>query len=208
MEIMGVAKETTERLDSVVDELCKYGPEKAIASLYSAIMGIIRIPESAHSLETPERVARMMVNETMGYYLYNRPEMTTFPADEFNKGQVVIVKGIKFYSLCAHHHVPYFGTVDFAYVIKDRVVGLSKIPRLIEFLAKKPTVQEDLGREILDVFYDEIEPMAAGLIITADHLCMSMRGVKTQDTKTVTQNFVGDPTQNIKFRDILNALKG
>lgn len=168
-----------------------------LAEIYQQFMDELGIPRSIHSEDTAMRVAKMWVNElTKGL---NEVDFvfTTFPANG-NRRKVVVQKDIEFYSICAHHHIPFFGTVDFAYMIDEKVVGLSKIPRLVKHLSRKPTVQEDLGNEIVRVFERKVKPLAIAVRIKAKHLCMSMRGIENQGAYTITEHDFGECVDDVK----------
>ena len=105
--------------------------------------------------------------------------------------EMVIVKDVEMYSLCEHHMLPFFGTVHVAYIPKGKVIGLSKIPRLVEVFARRLQVQERMTRQIADAIQKAIEPQGVGVIIEARHLCMMMRGIEKQCSSTVTSAMVG-----------------
>ena len=105
--------------------------------------------------------------------------------------EMVIVRDIEVYSLCEHHMLPFFGKVHVAYIPKGKVIGLSKIPRLVDVFARRLQVQERLTRQIADAIQDAIEPLGVGVVMEARHLCMMMRGVEKQNSSTVTSAMLG-----------------
>jgi len=147
-------------------------------------------PDREGLLRTPERFARAYQYLTKGY--------KEDPADVLNGAlysvdydEMVIVKDIEMFSLCEHHMLPFFGKVHIAYIPKGKVVGLSKLPRLVEVFARRLQVQERLTVEIAESIQDAIHPLGVGVVIEARHLCMMMRGVEKQHSATVTSSMLG-----------------
>jgi GTP cyclohydrolase I len=124
---------------------------------------------------------------------------------------MVIVKDIEFYSLCEHHMLPFFGRVHVAYVPRGRVVGLSKIPRLVEMFARRLQVQERLTTEIAATLEDVLQPKGVAVVAEAIHLCMMMRGVSQQNCSAVTSSmrgeFEGDPKTRAEFMQLIRSPK-
>ena len=139
---------------------------------------------------TPLRVARAMRFLTSGYQM-NPREILNGALFEVSYDEMVIVKDIEFYSLCEHHMLPFFGRIHVAYVPKGRVVGLSKIPRLVEMFARRLQVQERLTVQIAHALQEAIHPGGVGVVIEAMHLCMIMRGVEKQNSVAVTSCMLG-----------------
>src|SRR5580704_5096179 len=139
---------------------------------------------------TPERVAKAMRFLTKGYK--EDPEALLKGALFHEKyDEMVIVKDVEMFSLCEHHMLPFFGKVHVAYIPNGKVLGLSKIPRLVEVFARRLQVQERLTRQIADAIQDAIAPQGVGVVIEARHLCMMMRGIEKQNSSTVTSAMVG-----------------
>jgi len=147
-------------------------------------------PDREGLLRTPERFAKAYQYLTKGY--------NEDPADVLNGAlysvdydEMVIVKDIEMFSLCEHHMLPFFGKVHIAYIPKGKVVGLSKLPRLVEVFARRLQVQERLTVEIAESLQNAIHPLGVGVVIEARHLCMMMRGVEKQHSATVTSSMLG-----------------
>jgi GTP cyclohydrolase IA len=141
-------------------------------------------------LKTPERVEKSMQYLTRGY----RQDPAAILQDalfDVDYDEMVIVKDIEMYSLCEHHMLPFFGKVHVAYIPNGKVVGLSKVPRLVEVFARRLQVQERMTRQIADAIEDAIHPQGVGVVIEARHLCMMMRGVEKQNSSTVTSAMLG-----------------
>ena len=139
---------------------------------------------------TPARVARAMRFLTSGYQK-NPREILNGALFDVTYDEMVIVKDIEFYSLCEHHMLPFFGRVHVAYVPMGRVVGLSKIPRLVEMFARRLQVQERLTVQVASAIDDVLAPRGVGVVIEAYHMCMMMRGVEKQNSRTITSALRG-----------------
>ena len=147
-------------------------------------------PERDGLLETPARMEKAMAFLTQGYAM-DVPTVLNDALFEVEYDEMVMVKDIEFYSVCEHHLLPFFGKVHVAYVPSGRVIGLSKIPRLVEMFARRLQVQERLTTQIADAIAGAIAPQGVGVIVEAQHLCMMMRGVETQHSSTVTSAMRG-----------------
>ena len=141
-------------------------------------------------LKTPERMEKAMQDLTCGYKQDPKAILQSALFD-VDYDEMVIVKDIEMYSLCEHHMLPFFGKVHIAYIPKGKVVGLSKIPRLVDVFARRLQVQERMTREIAEAIGDAIQPQGVGVVIEARHLCMMMRGVQKQNSSTVTSAMLG-----------------
>jgi GTP cyclohydrolase IA len=141
-------------------------------------------------LSTPARIEKSLAFLTKGYD-QNPTEILRGALFDVDYDEMVIVKDIEMFSLCEHHMLPFFGKVHVAYIPKRKVIGLSKIPRLVEVFARRLQVQERLTRQIADAIDDAIHPQGVGVVIEARHLCMMMRGVEKQNSSTVTSAMVG-----------------
>jgi GTP cyclohydrolase I len=141
-------------------------------------------------LATPERVEKSLAFLTKGY---NEDPTRILRGALFDEDydEMVIVKDIEVFSLCEHHMLPFFGKVHVAYIPNGKVIGLSKIPRLVEVFARRLQIQERLTRQIADAIQEAITPQGVGVVIEARHLCMMMRGIEKQHSSTVTSAMVG-----------------
>jgi GTP cyclohydrolase I len=141
-------------------------------------------------LRTPERVEKALTFLTKGYN-EDPSAILNDALFDVDYDEMVIVKDIEMYSLCEHHMLPFFGKVHVAYIPNGKVIGLSKMPRLVEVFARRLQVQERLTRQIADAIQEAIAPQGVGVVIEARHLCMMMRGVEKQNSSTVTSAMVG-----------------
>jgi len=167
------------------------GPETEFQSIVRRMLGELgEDPQRDGLLKTPERVEKSMRWLTRGYALSVRDAVgdAVFEEDHHN---MVLVKDIEMYSMCEHHLLPFFGKVHVAYIPNGRIVGLSKLPRVVEVFARRLQVQERLTEQIARALMDVLQPQGVGVVIEAAHLCMMMRGVEKQNSKTVTSAMKG-----------------
>jgi GTP cyclohydrolase IA len=159
--------------------------------IYREIIRRFDIDPTRDGLEkTPERVEKALEFLTKGYK-ENPSDILHGALFDVEYDEMVIVKDIEMYSLCEHHMLPFFGKVHVAYIPSCKVIGLSKIPRLVEVFARRLQVQERLTQQIADAINEAIHPQGVGVVIEARHLCMMMRGVEKQNSSTVTSAMVG-----------------
>jgi GTP cyclohydrolase I len=159
--------------------------------LYRELLGRFHEdPDRDGLLATPGRVEKAMNFLTEGYTM-NPTQILRGALFDVDYDEMVIVKDVEMYSLCEHHMLPFFGRVHVAYIPNGKVIGLSKIPRLIEVFARRLQVQERVTRQIADAIQEAIEPRGVGVVIEARHMCMMMRGVEKQQSTTVTSAMVG-----------------
>lgn len=170
-----------------------YNPEKikSLAPHYKEILSKIgEDPEREGLRDTPVRVAKAIQFLTHGYDL-NPQEMLLSAMFEEDYKQMVIVKDIEIYSMCEHHMIPFFGKAHVAYIPRKHIVGLSKIPRVVDAFARRLQVQERLTTQIKDCIQDTLNPLGVAVVIEAIHLCMAMRGIQKQNSVTTTSDFTG-----------------
>lgn len=148
-------------------------------------------PDREGLKQTPQRVAKCMLKLMEGY-TQDPIQILKSATFEESYSQPVLVKDIEFYSMCEHHVLPFFGKVHVAYIPNGRIVGLSKIPRIIDIFARRLQVQERMTREICECINEALAPKGVMVVIEAQHLCMQMRGVEKQGSKTVTSDYSGD----------------
>lgn len=180
-------------LDGYV-KIDQYNPEKIkkiSAAYHSVLEQIGENPKREGLLKTPERVAKAMQFLTHGYDL--DPEKILLSA-RFREDyqQMVIVKDIEIYSMCEHHLLPFFGKAHIAYIPDKYIVGLSKIPRVVDAYSRRLQVQERLTTQIRDCIQSTLNPLGVAVVIEAHHLCMQMRGVQKQNSITTTSAFTGE----------------
>jgi GTP cyclohydrolase I len=168
-----------------------YKSVNGMARHYREILRMIgEDPERDGLLRTPERVAKSMQFLTHGYML-NPEEMLLSAMFKEDYKEMVIVKNIEIYSLCEHHMIPFFGKAHVAYIPNGYIVGLSKIPRVVDAFARRLQVQERLTRQIKECIQKTLKPLGVAVVIEALHMCMAMRGIQKQNSITTTSDFTG-----------------
>ncbi len=164
---------------------------KKLAGLYRGILtNIHEDPEREGLIKTPMRAAKSMKFLTHGYELDPKAilESALFKEDY---RQIVVVKDIEIYSMCEHHMLPFFGKAHVGYIPNGTIVGLSKIPRVVEAFARRLQLQERLTTQIKDCLEEVLHPLGVAVVIECQHLCMSMRGIQKQNSVTTTSEFTG-----------------
>ncbi len=154
------------------------------------LVGIGEDPAREGLLKTPERVARSMEYLTSGYRT-NVADVINGALFTVDYNEMVIVRDIDFYSLCEHHMLPFFGKCHVAYIPNGKVIGLSKVPRLVDMFARRLQLQERMTNEIAETIRETIQPLGVAVVCEGTHLCMAMRGVEKQQSTTVTSAMLG-----------------
>jgi GTP cyclohydrolase IA len=157
-------------------------------------------PEREGLVKTPNRVAESMLWLTRGYEMDVAELVGDAVFDEAHQS-MVMVRDIELYSLCEHHMLPFFGKAHIAYIPDGRIVGLSKLPRIVDMFARRLQVQERLTEQVAAAIQDVLKPLGVGVVIEAYHLCMMMRGVEKQNSKTITSALRGTFRDDAKTRD-------
>src|SRR6187399_1785051 len=164
-------------------------------------------PNREGLVKTPQRVEKALRFLTSGYAA-NIDEVLNEALFTVDYSEMVIVKDIDFYSLCEHHLLPFFGKCHVAYIPSNRVIGLSKIPRLVDVFSRRLQVQERLTSQIAEVILEKISPLGVAVVVEASHLCMSMRGVQKQNSLAVTSAMLGAFRNNARTRmEFLELIK-
>jgi GTP cyclohydrolase I len=177
-----------------------------IADKYRDILGDLGENPAREGLEkTPERVAKSLQFLTHGYHLDPAAILRSAMFKEEYR-QMVIVKDIEMYSLCEHHMLPFFGKAHIAYIPNGQIVGLSKIPRVVDAFARRLQVQERLTVEIRDCIQDTLHPLGVAVVLEAQHLCMIMRGIQKQHSVATTSAFTGEFEQERTRAEFLRLI--
>jgi GTP cyclohydrolase IA len=163
-------------------------------------------PEREGLKKTPERVSRAWTFLTRGYQEDPRALIASAIFEEENQ-EMVLLKDVDFYSMCEHHLMPFFGKAHVAYIPDGRIVGLSKLARLVDVFARRLQVQERLTRQIAETLQSELRPTGVAVVLQAEHLCMQMRGVEKQNSVAVTSCMLGVFRENLATRsELLNLI--
>ena len=186
-------EEQAEGMDGYT-KIDRYNNQKisAIADHYTQILTSIGEDASREGLlKTPERAAKALQFLTHGYDMKPEEILRSAMFKE-DYSQMVVVKDIEVYSMCEHHMLPFFGKAHVAYIPNGHIVGLSKIPRVVDAFARRLQVQERLTNEIRDCIHNTLDPAGVAIVIECRHLCMSMRGAQKQNSVTTTSAFTGE----------------
>jgi len=164
-------------------------------------------PEREGLLKTPDRVARAY-EEILGGYTTDPTSVINGALFTVDYDEMVVVKDIEFFSLCEHHMLPFFGRAHVAYLPRKQVIGLSKIPRIVDMFARRLQVQERMTQQIAHFIQDTINPLGVGVVVEGQHLCTMMRGVKKEQASMTTSTMLGGFRSNLSTRlEFLNMIK-
>ncbi len=177
-----------------------------IAQHYVDILGALgENPQREGLIKTPERVAKSLQFLTHGYDV-DAAEVLRSAMFEEDYSQMVVVKDIEVYSLCEHHMLPFFGKAHIAYIPNGHIVGLSKIPRVVDAFARRLQVQERLTNEIRDCIQETLQPAGVAVVMECKHMCMAMRGVQKQNSVTTTSAFTGAFQNDVTRSEFLRLI--
>lgn len=190
------------------EKIEKYDTETAavLAENYRSIIENLGENIYREGLEkTPERAAKAMMFLTHGYGL-NPLEILKSALFTENHTQMIVVKDIEVYSMCEHHMLPFFGKAHIAYIPNGKIVGLSKLPRIVDAFSRRMQVQERLTDEIKNCIQEALEPLGVAVVIEAQHMCMCMRGIQKQNSVTTTSSFTGAFEKNKTRREFISLI--
>ena len=184
-------------------------PAKAIApQIREVIEALGEDPAREGLVRTPERVEKALRFLTSGYSA-DIGKIVNGAIYEVKYDEMVIVKDIEFFSMCEHHMLPFYGKVHVAYIARNKVIGLSKLPRIIDAYARRLQIQERLTNQIANAIQAKIAPLGVGVVVEGRHLCMVMRGVEKESSQTVTSAMLGSFKDNPKTREeFLSLIRG
>ena len=176
------------------------GPKPFAPKVRDILFALGEDPERPGLVKTPSRVEASLRWLTRGYQM-SIEDVVGDAVFEENHENMILVRDIELYSLCEHHMLPFFGRAHLAYIPDGRIIGLSKLPRVVEVFARRLQVQERLTDQIADALMHILQPLGVGVVIEATHLCMAMRGVEKQNSRTVTSALRGEFRDDQKTRD-------
>jgi len=174
-------------------------------SYKNIIINLGENPQREGLLKTPERAAKAMQFLTQGYDI-NPADILKSAMFKEDYKQMVIVKDIEVYSLCEHHLLPFFGKAHIAYIPNGYIVGLSKVPRIVDAFARRLQVQERLTTEIRDCIDETLKPIGVAIVLECSHLCMQMRGVEKQNSSTTTSAFTGEFLKDSTRKEFISLI--
>ena len=190
------------------EKLEQYDAEvtETLAGNYKTIIDTLGEDVDREGLEkTPERVAKAMQYLTHGYGLDPLAILKSAMFTEDHR-QMIVVKDIEVYSMCEHHMLPFFGKAHVAYIPNGKIVGLSKIPRIVDAFARRMQVQERLTDQIKNCIQEALDPLGVAVVIEAQHMCMQMRGIQKQNSVTTTSSFTGAFEKDKTRKEFINLI--
>jgi GTP cyclohydrolase I len=200
-----------ERSEQLTREANQLGAERLAAlthSFHEILVQVGEDPERQGLVKTPSRAARAFEFLTQGYRqdLHAIINEAIFDSDA---NEIVLVKDIELYSMCEHHLLPFIGKAHVAYIPNGKVIGLSKVARIVDVFARRLQIQEQLTTQIADALMDALQPLGVAVVIEAKHLCMMMRGVQKQNSVMTTSHLIGTFKEDARTRsEFLSLLKG
>lgn len=178
---------------------------KSVEKLVKSLLSEIDNPKREGLVDTPKRVAKSFEKLYGGYNKDPKKIITVFDNEGYD--EMIIAKDIDFYSMCEHHMLPFFGRVYVGYLPDDKIIGLSKLPRMVEIFSRRLQNQERLTKQIADTLSDLLKPKGVGVVIKASHLCMKARGIEKQNCEITTSSFTGLFRSNLNTRsEFLNLI--
>jgi GTP cyclohydrolase I len=206
-KIKTAAKAATEKTTSIIDIQSKAAAGSIASHMRQVLRAIGEDPDRDGLLRTPERCEKALRYLTSGY-LADVHDVVNGALFDVKYDEVVIVRDIEFFSMCEHHMLPFFGRVHVAYLPDAKVIGLSKIPRIVDIFARRLQIQERLTQQIAETINELIKPKGVGVICEARHFCMMMRGVEKQHSGAITSAMLGAFRDSKETRNELLSLVG
>jgi GTP cyclohydrolase I len=197
-DVETMVEEATSTLETTEVKINQAKIEESVRDI------LVNIGEDADReglLKTPNRVARMLEELTAGYYVDAEKMINGAIFNVDYSDEMVVVKDIDFYSMCEHHMLPFFGKVHVAYIPNGKVVGLSKIPRIVEMFARRLQIQEQMTSQIADFLQETLDASGVGVVVEGAHMCAMMRGVKKENTKMTTSRMLGKFKEDRELRN-------
>lgn len=204
MTLLNYSQTLTENLSELTQLNLPPTPERRAqinieASVQNILKNIGEEPQREGLLNTPNRVARMFAELTSGYHV-DPEKMINGAIFDVDYDEMVVVKDIDFYSLCEHHLLPFYGRAHVAYIPEGKVIGLSKIPRMVEMFARRLQIQEQMTSQIANFLQSTLQPQGVAVVVEGMHMCSMMRGVKKANAKMKTSKMLGAFRENDKTR--------
>ncbi len=175
----------------------KLAVEEAVRQI---LLNVGEDPEREGLQRTPQRISRMF-DEILGGYQVDPVALVNDALFDVQYDEMIVVKDIEFYSMCEHHMLPFFGKAHVAYVPRDKVIGLSKIPRIVEMFARRLQVQERMTQQIAELLMEVLDPLGVGVVVEGAHMCSMMRGVRKENARMVTSAMLGNFKDSQKTRN-------